>query len=346
MLILGEVHTGLLQNSTAVSPLTCVRALSLLVGDRVARWERPIAHAASPRLLTGLDCRMPSRSGARSRAVGTAASRAMITGGHVLQGSTYLRVVAGTTSRRLPWSYYLSRPGTVETIGRLDQHDLAHGFVATEGSAAALDLGAISGRVMDSVQGSAGLDRRPPIRMTRTWLRWVATSTDPDSEPESSVRFTIDNDRIRTVWLRAHPEPTGPTTPNGPAGLTGLPRASSSPSLASPPGWPRLAEVAEDLALHDWLLTTLLRVIERSQIGAGSGSRSVERLRPAIDHLLHLWMPAARLDQPLAALWESLEQRPGFSRQWNASVARIRDHVAVNTLALLGAGAHDDTSQA
>ncbi|HEY9390619.1 MAG TPA: SCO2521 family protein [Mycobacteriales bacterium] len=316
MLVLGEVHTGLLQNSTSVSPLGCIRALTLLVGDRVARWERPIAHAASPRLLTGLDCPLPSRSGARSRAVGTAVSRAMITGGHVLQGSTCLRVVAGTTTRRLPWSYYLSRPGTVETIGRVDPVDLADGFVAVERSAAALDLGAISGRVMDSVQGSAGLDRQPPIRMTRTWLRWVATCTDPDGNPGSAVRFTIENDRLRTVRLHAH------------AGLA------------------QLAEVAEDLALHDWLLTTLLRVIERSRIGAGPASRSVERLRPAVDHLLHLWMPAARLDEPFAALWEGLERRPGFTRQWNASVARVRDHIAVNTLTLLGAGGHGDTRQA
>jgi hypothetical protein len=96
-----------------------------------------------------------------------------------------------------------------------------------------------------------------------------------------------------------------------------------------------IAELCEDLALHDWLLTTLLDVIERSRIGAGSRQQAVDRLGPAIDHLLHLWMPAARLDRSLTTVWDSLERRPGFSRQWHASVNRIRDQIALSTIRLL-----------
>jgi hypothetical protein len=46
-------------------------------------------------------------------------------------------------------------------------------------------------------------------------------------------------------------------------------------------------------------------------------------------------MPAARLDLELTTVWESLERRPGFSRQWQASVNRIRDQIALSTITLL-----------
>lgn len=328
MVTLGEVHTGLLQNSSAVSPRDADRALTLLLGERVRRWERPISHAVSPHLLTGVDCGLPTHSGAKRRGVGTALSRAMITGGHVLQGSTCLRVVVGESTRRLPWSYYLSRPGTVETIGRIDRVDVMAGFVAAVPSAATLDLGAISGRLMDSVQRTAALDRRPPFRTARTRLRWVAESVDAGCGTDATVRFTIVNESLRTVRLRL---------PADQSGLSDKPNRADRTDQTDQ--MERLAEMAEDLALHDWLLTTLLRIIDRSRIGAEPGTRVVERLRPAIDHLLHLWMPAARLDQALAGMWENLERHPGFTRQWNASVARIRDQVAVNTLALFGSDA-------
>ena len=38
----------------------------------------------------------------------------------------------------------------------------------------------------------------------------------------------------------------------------------------------------------------------------------------------------------LLPLWESLERRPGFTRQWDVSVNRIRDQIAVTTVGLLG----------
>ncbi len=58
-------------------------------------------------------------------------------------------------------------------------------------------------------------------------------------------------------------------------------------------------------------------------------------LRPAVDHLLHLWMPRAHVDRSLGHLWDELEQEPGFTRQWRSLVQRIRDQLAVQTIPLL-----------
>jgi hypothetical protein len=308
MLILGEVHTGLLQNSTSLPSAGCERALGLFRGEAVRRSERPIAHAASPDLLTGVDCRLATASGTRIRGVGTVVHRATITGGRVLQGSAVARLAEAEASHRLPWSHYLARPGRVETIGGTDWADLAGGFVTGPPAASAptLDLGAISGRVMDAVQASPFVDRSPPFRAPRTRLQWVAVTTSDDAD---RITFRIESEQVRTLQLRCT------------AGETDA-----------------VGAFCEDLALHDWLLTTLLAMIERSRIGGESRAHTVERLRPAIDHLLHLWMPAARVSQDLLELWDYLERWPGFSRQWRVSVDRIRDQIAASTIALLSGG--------
>lgn len=333
MLTLGEVHTGLLQNSTSVPQARSVQLLAIVLGERVRHSTRPIAYAVSPERLTGVDCRLAALSKARVRGVGTLVSRASITGGHVLQGSTFTRVVRGEADRRLPWSHYMSRPGVVETVGKADQEDLANGFIETKpggGWASALpnlDLGAVSDRLMDEVQISMGLDRRPPFRTARTRLRWAvvhrpasgqgAPGATAGGEAPAQVRFSIENDTLRTMAIEVD--------------------VDDARSVAA---------FCEDLALHDWLLTTLLELIERSQIGDGSRSRVIDRLRPAIDYLLHLWMPAARVDQAVLPLWESLERRPGFTKQWRALVDRIRDQVAVGTVMQLSAAAGEKPGRA
>lgn len=299
--MLGEVHTGLLQHSSALTPDRSAHALALLLGEPVRRSERPIAYAVSPDTLTGVDCAIATGSGARTRAVGTVAARACLVGGHVLQGSAYVQVVRGEANRRLPWSHYLSRLGTVETIGRADPDDLVRGFVVPQPPVGTLDLGTMSGRVMDAAQIRANPDRKPPFKMWRSRLRWAAIPTGPEgAEPE--VRFRIEEGNVRTVTVQAR---------------------TSTPAA--------IVELCEDLALHDWLLTTLLRVLDRSRIGALPRGEVLHRLSPAADHLLHLWMPAARLDPSLLAVWDSIERRPGFTRQWLANVNRVRDVVAVTT---------------
>ncbi|MBP2707025.1 hypothetical protein JOL79_24880 [Microbispora sp. RL4-1S] len=296
---MGEVHTALLQNSGEIQEPVCRQVLGLMAGETVRVSRRPIAHALSPDLLTGVDCRLPSASQARVRAVGTVVSRCAITGGRVAQGSSYVRVERAAVDRRLSWSHYLSRPGVAEVLGKAKAGDLAAGFL--DGAPPdCLDLGAISGRFLDLAQSSPLLDRRAPFRIPRTRLRWVTEVGEP------SIRFTLHSDQVRTVRI-AHPEPFTPA----------------------------LAALCEDLALHDWLLTTLLVLVERAGIGSAPGAQAAAKLAPAVDHLLHLWMPGAHVGESLAPYWESLDRRPGFTRQWRTLEDRVRDQVALNTLTLL-----------
>ena len=50
-------------------------------------------------------------------------------------------------------------------------------------------------------------------------------------------------------------------------------------------------------------------------------------------------MPAARVDRSVRTLWKELESQPGFTRQWDASVSRIRDQIAAGILTQLSAAA-------
>jgi hypothetical protein len=233
-------------------------------------------------------------------------SHATITGGRVLQGSAYAQITKSNADRRLPWSHYLSRPGIIETLGKTDFADLASGFLDAKPTPLILDLGAISGRVMDVVQQSPEFDRRPPFKMARTRMRCVITLKKAEHE-DSQAQFTIDSLTGRTLRLTV--------------GAENLPAA---------------VELCEDLALHDWLLTALLRLIEYSSHDRNARPQLIDRLQPAIDHLLHLWMPAARLDKSMLPLWQSLEQQPGFTKQWTASVSWVRDQVALSTIMQLG----------
>jgi hypothetical protein len=312
MLMLGQVSTGLLRHSTSVSSQTSTRILRLRPGEPV-RWSlRPIAYAVSPDVLTGVDCRLPTASGTAARGIGTVRSHAAVTGGRVLQGSAYAVLAGATTDRRLPWSHYLSRPGVVERSARVTAADLLDGFAAPDHTAGSLDLAAIASRTMDAVQGADELDGVPPLRTARTRLRWTAVTAE-ESPAAPRICFSIDDESRRTLTIRVPPHTAG------------------NPD--------RVVAFCEDVALHDWLLTTLLDQIERGGTGADGPAHAVIRLRPAIEALVHLWMPAARTEPSLEPLWQGLERRPGFSRQWAATVGRIRDQLAVGGLALLAAAA-------
>lgn len=92
------------------------------------------------------------------------------------------------------------------------------------------------------------------------------------------------------------------------------------------------ATLCEDLALHDWLLTTVGDKLDGLPPGSENQAAAMKVLRPLVDHLLHLWMPQARLDRALSPPWEELERHPGFSRQWNTMAQRIRDQLALQNL--------------
>ncbi|SBT45988.1 SCO2521 family protein [Micromonospora narathiwatensis] len=302
MLTVGEVHTSLLQHSTALAQEQSSEVLSLVEGEAVLTSRRPSLYAVSPDVRTGVDCWLPSARKRQLRGVGAVVTRAVITGGRIAQASSIIQVVAG--ERRRPWSHYLANPGVLETVGKLDVEDLAAGF-RLGNAADVLNLEAITGRVLDGVQMSEVLDRRPPLRAPRTRLRWTA---QVDQRPDAaSAVVKVDTPTLRTVELVVGPQDV-------PAVVAGL---------------------CEDLALHDWLLTTLSTLMELAVTRAVSTREHIERLRPVLEHLRHLWLPGARVDPRLRPVWEQLEQVPGFSRQWNSSVNWILDQITVGNMALL-----------
>ncbi|MEU6102320.1 SCO2521 family protein [Streptomyces flaveolus] len=304
VLACGEVRTCLLPTRQALDIRAAAQLLGLRADERVLLSERPNLYARSPDTLTGVDCHLPSANGARIRAVGTVVARAALTEGRVLQTSAHFRVPAAGPDQRRPWGHYLVRPGVVEPLGRLPREAVAQGVLGG-GRHGDLDVGLIADGLLTRLLRHPLLDHRPPLRSRPTRLRWAALPAAPGEGP-SIERFTLAEDELRTVLLRVPEDTAGGD----------------------------LAGLCDDLALHDWLLTTLVRMLDGIRLGAGPEHRFavVEALRPAVNHLLHLWMPRARVPQELAALWDPLEERPGFTRQWRTLVQRIRDQLTLHAI--------------
>ncbi|MFF9483713.1 SCO2521 family protein [Streptomyces sp. NPDC014676] len=314
VLACGEVRTCLLPALQALDSRAAAQLLGLRADERVLLSERPNLYGRSPDTLTGVDCPLPSADGARIRAVGTVAARASLTEGRVLQSSAYFRVPASGPDHRRPWGHYLVRPATVEPFGKLPYEAVAQGLL-NGGRHGELDVGLIADQLLTRLLRHPLLDHRPPLKSRPTRLRWAALPAEPDEGP-SIERFTLAEDELRTVRLRV------------------------------PAGTPadEIAGLCEDLALHDWLLTTVVRILDGIRLGiaeppARTRPRTgedrpavVTALRPAVDHLLHLWMPRARVAHGLAPLWDALEDRPGFTRQWRTLVQRIRDQLALHAI--------------
>jgi hypothetical protein len=307
MLIAGEVHTGLLRGPDPVTAEQARRLVDLVAGEPVLLSHRPIAYARSPEIPVGVDCGLAGADGVRQvRGVGTVLQRAMVTGGHVVQGSAFTTVVRGSGSARQPWSHYLSRPGLIETMNRTRWEELAAALAAPGSAAGALDLGAMAGRAADQVQRAASRSGPVRLRAPRTRLRWAARF-----DQAAGVEFLVGTGDLRVLRLS-------------------LPEGAECPAA-------ELASVVEDVALHDWLLSTLLEIIGKSAIGVIERRAALQRLLPAIDYLLHLWMPGARGGELGTAVWTALERRPGFTRQWDTLVHRIRDQLSVGAVAALAA---------
>ena len=303
-LTIGEVHTALLLTSTAVPVDTAVELLAIVPGGSVRTRQRPIRYAWSPDALTGVDCAAPLAAGSREvRVVGTPATRLSLTDGRIIQAGTHATLRHDPAGRRRPWSHYLAQPGVLELLGKASDDSLATGFLGGPATAAAhLDLGAVNVRTLAAVQRSERLDHNPPFRGRPTRLRWSAETSDGEHE----IVFTLGSDGLRTVRLRA-PEPN--------------PRA--------------LADFCADLALHDWLLSTLLDVVDRAVARSRPAAELISLLRPGIDNLVHAWMPAAHVSRTLDRIWQELDLRSGFSLQWQKTVERIRDQLSVGLVEAL-----------
>ncbi|MGW4947796.1 SCO2521 family protein [Actinoplanes sp. NPDC004185] len=310
MLIAGEVHTGLLRAPDPVTADQARRLVDLVVGEPVLVSHRPTAYVRSPEIPVGVDCGLGSAAEARRvRGVGTALQRAAITGGHVVQGSAVTTLVRGEGSARQPWSHYLTRPGVIETLGRTRWDEVAAALGGPDRPGDSLDLGAMAGRVADRVQRSASRGGPVRLRAPRTRLRWTARFAGTAATPR--VRYSVRSDDLRLLELAVPGD--------------------------QPPPVPELTALAEDVALHDWLLSTLLEIVGKSALGVVERRAALERLLPAIDYLLHLWMPAARGAEISTAVWAALDRRPGFSRQWDTLVRRIRDQLSVGAVTALAA---------
>ena len=305
VLACGEVRTGLLPSFQALDGRAAAQLLRLRADEHVRVSERPNLYALSPEVLTGVDCRLPTSNGAKVRAVGTVAARAALTEGRVLQATAYFSAPATGPDVRRPWGHYLVRPGVVEPFGKLPEQATAEG-VLRGGGRGELDLGMIAEGLLAQLVRHPLLDHKAPFKSRRTQLRWAARQA-PEGEEASLDRFTLAEDGLRTVELR-------------------VPEGTEAAAVAG---------LCEDLALHDWLLTTVVHMLENSRLGAADGPAAVLALRPAVDHLLHLWMPRAHVDRTLGHLWDVLEREPGFSRQWENLRQRIRDQLAIQAIPLL-----------
>ncbi|MEO5876546.1 MAG: SCO2521 family protein [Streptosporangiaceae bacterium] len=295
-LTIGVVKTGFLGHSTAVSPETASALLALVPGEQVRHAHRPRAYAVSPEPLTGVDCEMPSLSGRRTRGVGTVATRATLTGGRILQSCSYTTLVPATRDYRREWSHYLGRPGVVEVIRRMNAEDAAAGFAESDRGARAIELELIADAVLTGVQISSLLDRKLPLRAERGAWRWAFQHPGPD---EAGIfKFTILRDGTRLLRLGV-----------------------SDASL------PDLLDLVEDLALHDWLLRTVEAKLERVQLESGTIDRALPSISALFDHLIHHWMPCARVKQELLPLWNELDRAIGLTQPWEISVNRVRDQL-------------------
>ncbi|MGV9555066.1 SCO2521 family protein [Streptomyces sp. NPDC003522] len=302
VLACGEVRTCLLPTREAVDERAAGELLRLRADERVRLSRRPNRHAVSPDVLTGVDCRLPTAGGARVRAVGTVTARAALVEGRVLQAAAHFSVPADGPDRRQPWGYYLVRPGVLVPVGKLSAPTVAEGFL-TGHRQDELDVGSIAESLLARISRQHRLlDHDTPLNTTDTSLRWAAL---PAADGEAAApRFTVADDGRRVVELR-------------------LPRGTPPAAAAA---------LCEDLALHDWLLTTVADKLDGLRLGSDDDRAALKVLRPLVDHLLHLWMPQARVDRGLNALWQALEETPGFSRQWTSLAQRIRDQLAVRLL--------------
>ncbi|KMS68196.1 hypothetical protein ACM01_40010 [Streptomyces viridochromogenes] len=302
VLVCGEVRTCLLPSLQALDGRAAAQLLRLRADDHVRVSERPTMYALSPEVLTGVDCGLPAANGAKVRAVGTVAVRGALTEGRLLQSTAYVSLPAAGPDVRRPWGQYLVRPGLVEPLGKLPRQAVAEGVLRGAGRGE-LDLGMIAEGLLAQLRRHALLDRRVPFKSSPTRLRWVARR-EPEGGRASLVNFTVAEGGLRAMELL-------------------LP--ADVPAAAA-------AGLCEDLALHDWLLTTTQHMLDNSRLGAADGPSVVEVLHPVVVHLLHLWMPRAHVDPALGHLWDVLEDRPGFSRQWENLGRRIRDRLALQAV--------------
>jgi hypothetical protein len=294
--VLGAVTTGLLNTSEPL-PLDAAQQVLALVPGVKADWRRhPVEQVVSPDLFFGLDCRLSVQSGAQPRIIGTARARAILTAGHVLQGSARVDVVLDASKRRLSWSHYMAHPGVAEAINKADPSDLVDGFLRGQSGKSLLDLGNTGAHVMSLLDQAPQIDRRARLKTQTHRLLWAALVKE-DIEPDGYIE----------------------------AGEDGVFRVRmSAPSALLP----QFVEFCEILALHHWLLASLKNAFDRS---TRKGRRAEGELDPALSYLGHVWNPTAHLPHEMRWLWDALEDSAQLSWEWQTTLTRVRDKVTLLT---------------
>lgn len=335
--LVGEIHTTVLQNSHRVDASAVARLLDIKPGGRVRSATRPLAYGLSPDVLIGVHCPLATASGARVDGAGTVVARASISGGTVLQASSRARLTRAFDERRMPWSYYMANPGIVEAVGRGSGEDLGAGFL-TAPTRTTLDLGAVSRRLIGRVQRMPEIDRMTMLRAPRTKLRFAVT-WQPSNLAVMSQRQSARPSKGDSVaeWAESNGRCIGPSLSAEPASVEFVIHDGTLRTLRIRTGMSDPSDIVtlcEDLAFHDWLLSTVELLLDKSRIGGECARKVVRRFRPVIDHLLHLWMPGARVAEDLAEVWAALEKYPGFSREWASLAGQIRDQLVLAGLEL------------
>jgi hypothetical protein len=296
LLVLGEIHTCLLLHGSALDATNIERLLRTSPGQPVRLVRHPIERAVSPDLLTGVDCSLATIDDKKLRGIGTMLTHAVVHGGRLLQGSARVTLVRAAEPRRLPWDHYLANPGIMEVLSQFDHDSVTEGYLSMKVPPETLAPGAVAERVIEQVQRSSRLDKRVTLRARPHRVRWAALLDD--SLPRTADIFVERDETYRTIRLKA---------------------ASGDLALAM--------RFCEDLALHDWLLSSLSLILTQSSRAAEAGDDSLRLLRPALDQLVRLWMPGADENPVMRMLWDGLERHPGYTRQWDSMVARVRDQI-------------------
>jgi hypothetical protein len=307
-LALGHVTTQLLDSRSPLPVDDTRELLNLLPGLRVTWTGYPVSRVTSPEVPYGLDCSLPARSMAKVRGVGTAAARAVVTGGHVVQASAYVKVIVGASTSRQRWAYYAWRTGAVETINKARASDLTDGYLDGLSGGELLDLPAVASHLLERVQSQDQLDGDSRLRSRRTALVWAAELVPGLAAPIADIRVDMSN--VYHVKLTLDP--------------------------GSLPG---AIEFCEYLALHDWLLTTFREALERSgrpdRQSMRPQLRLFEELGPVLEYLGHLWIPASRMSPEMRDLWNELDDQRKLGRQLQTKVTEVRDQVSLLTLRAL-----------
>ncbi|QIS08719.1 SCO2521 family protein [Nocardia arthritidis] len=310
----GEIHTCVLPSSNVLDNSAVLELLGTVKpGAAMTSRERPVPLVISPNRVEGIDCDLTQSSGKVVHAIGTVLARVVVVGGRVLQSSAQTRVAPAAERTRQPWSHYMGRPGTIEAVTKLGADAgarLTDGYLRTDNPDrpdpavvnSRLDLAAIGWRLLKLIRVDDRLDQQVRLRAATTRLRWaVEVAAEPEQRPRFG--FRLDNETLRSVRLIVAEE-----------------------DIAA------AQRFCEDLAVHDWLLTTIGQVADRFD---PANHEAATLLAPVLEQLVPLWMPGAHTPPRLREAWADLESDPGFTRQWTARVGQLRDRIATATLEAL-----------